>query len=156
MKFLLYNLATAKEPWADEVSELYKRKISFFVPLEIQTLKAKKSAREDADFKRNEESELILKNLNFDDCVLLFDERGLVLDSIQFSKKIENILGSSKKRAVFIIGGAFGVNEAIRQRADIKVALSPMVMNHLMAQAVSLEQIYRAFTIIKRIPYHNI
>lgn len=156
MKFILYNLATAKEAWADEVSELYKKKISFFVPFEIQSLKAKKSAREDADFKRNEESELILKNLNSDDFVVLFDERGSSFDSLQFAKKIENILGSSKKRAIFIIGGAFGVNENIRQRADLKISLSPLVMNHLMAQAVSLEQIYRAFTIIKKLPYHNI
>lgn len=156
MKFFLYNLATAKEPWADEACELYKKKISHFVPFEIQTLKAKKSAREDADFKRKEESELILKNINSDDYVILFDERGSTFDSIQFSKKIENILGSSKKRAIFVIGGAFGVNEDVRKRADLKVCLSPMVMNHLMAQAMSLEQIYRAFTIIKKIPYHNI
>lgn len=156
MKFILYNLATAKEPWADTVSELYTKKISFFTPFEIQSLKPKKTARDDADFKRNEESNLILKNLQKDDFVVLFDERGQTLDSLQFAKKIENILGSSKKRAIFIIGGAFGVNEEVRQRVDLKVALSPMVMNHLMAQAMSLEQIYRAFTIIKQIPYHNI
>ncbi|MEN0057648.1 MAG: 23S rRNA (pseudouridine(1915)-N(3))-methyltransferase RlmH [Bdellovibrio sp.] len=156
MKFILYNLATAKEPWAEQVCELYKKKISHFVPFDIQSLKAKKSAREDADFKKAEESELILRNLNKDDFVVLFDERGSVLDSLQFAKKIENILGSSKKRAVFIIGGAFGVSEEVRQRADLKISLSPMVMNHLMAQAMSLEQIYRAWTIIKKIPYHNI
>ena len=152
----MYNLATAKEDWSEVASELYKKKISYFMPIEIQTLKAKKSSREDQDYKRNEESELLLKNLTQDDYVILFDERGNSLDSIQFSKKIELVLSSSKKRAVFIIGGAFGVNEDVRTRANLKVALSPMVMNHLMAQAMSLEQIYRAFTIIKRIPYHNI
>ena len=156
MKFVLYNLATAKEDWAVEATEMYKKKISFFMPLEIQTLKAKKSAREDSEFKKNEESELILKNLSADDYVVLFDERGSVLYSIAFSKKIENILLTSKKRCVFIIGGAFGVNEDVRKRADFKVSLSPMVMNHLLAQIVSLEQIYRAFTIIKKIPYHNV
>ena len=156
MKVVLYNLATAKEDWAVEATEMYKKKISFFMPLEIQTLKAKKSAREDSEFKKNEESELILKNLSADDYVVLFDERGSVLYSIAFSKKIENILLTSKKRCVFIIGGAFGVNEDVRKRADFKVSLSPMVMNHLLAQIVSLEQIYRAFTIIKKIPYHNV
>ncbi len=156
MKFVLCNLATAKEDWAVEASELYRKKISFYMPFEIQSLKAKKSAREDADYKRNEESELILKSLSSDDYVVLFDERGSVLDSIAFSKKIENILITSKKRCVFIIGGAFGVNESVRQRADLKISLSPMVMNHLLAQVVSLEQIYRAFTIIKKIPYHNV
>lgn len=156
MKFVLCNLATAKEDWAVEASKLYRKKISFYMPFEIQSLKAKKSAREDADYKRNEESELILKSLSSDDYVVLFDERGSVLDSIAFSKKIENILITSKKRCVFIIGGAFGVNESVRQRADLKISLSPMVMNHLLAQVVSLEQIYRAFTIIKKIPYHNV
>jgi 23S rRNA (pseudouridine1915-N3)-methyltransferase len=156
MKFILYNLATAKEPWAEQASELYKKKINHFISFDIQTLKAKKSAREDADFKRNEESELLLKNINSDDFVVLFDERGTVFDSLKFAQKVENILGSSKKRAIFIIGGAFGVNEDVRKRADLKVNLSPMVMNHLMAQTMSLEQIYRAFTIIKKIPYHNI
>jgi 23S rRNA (pseudouridine1915-N3)-methyltransferase len=156
MKFILYNLATAKEPWAEQASELYKKKINHFISFDIQTLKAKKSAREDADFKRNEESELLLKNINSDDFVVLFDERGTAFDSLKFAQKVENILGSSKKRAIFIIGGAFGVNEDVRKRADLKVNLSPMVMNHLMAQTMSLEQIYRAFTIIKKIPYHNI
>ncbi|MNT56711.1 Ribosomal RNA large subunit methyltransferase H [compost metagenome] len=135
---------------------MYRKKINHFISFEIQTLKAKKSAREDADFKRNEESDLILKNISSDDYVVLFDERGVAFDSIKFSQKVENILGSSKKRAIFIIGGAFGVNDDVRKRADLKVCLSPMVMNHLMAQAMSLEQIYRAFTIIKKIPYHNI
>lgn len=156
MKFVLCNLATAKEEWAVTATELYRKKISFFMPLEIQTLKAKKTAREDADFKRNQESETILASLSSDDYVVLFDERGSVLDSVSFSKKIENILQTSKKRCVFIIGGAYGVNEEVRSRADLKISLSPMVMNHLLAQVVGLEQIYRAFTIIKKIPYHNV
>lgn len=150
------NLATAKEAWADEVNELYRKKISFFTPFEVLSLKPKKSARDDADYKRSEEAALILKSLSKDDFVVLLDERGSSLDSLQFAKKIETVLGSSKKRAVFIIGGAFGVTEEVRLRADLKVSLSPMVMNHLMAQAMLLEQIYRAFTIIKKIPYHNI
>ena len=156
MKLVLYNLATAKEPWAEQVTELYKKKISHFVPLDILALKAKKSAREDSDYKKKEESDLILKNLTTDDYVILLDERGVSLDSLKFSKKIETAIGSSKKRCVFIIGGAFGVNEEVRTRAQLVVSLSPMVMNHLMAQAMLLEQVYRAFTIIHKIPYHNI
>lgn len=156
MKFVLYNLATAKEPWADLATELYKKKISHFTSFEIVILKPKKSAREDAEFKKKEESELILKNLTPDDYVVLLDERGQTLDSLKFAKKIESILGSSKKRCVLIIGGAFGVSEEVRARAQLVVSLSPMVFNHLMAQAVLLEQLYRAFTIIHKIPYHNI
>lgn len=155
MKFVLYNLATAKEAWADEAARLYTQKISHFNPFEIQTLKPKKSSREDAAVKKKEESELILSSLSNDDFVVLFDERGKSFNSIEFSKKVESILSSSKKRAVFIIGGAYGVSDEVRSRAQLVVTLSPMVMNHLLAQTVALEQIYRAFTIIRNLPYHN-
>lgn len=155
MKFVLYNLATAKEAWADEAARLYTQKISHFNPFEIQTLKPKKSSREDAAVKKKEESELILSSLSNDDFVILFDERGKSFNSIEFSKKMESVLSSSKKRAVFIIGGAYGVSDEVRSRAQLVVTLSPMVMNHLLAQTVALEQIYRAFTIIRNLPYHN-
>lgn len=152
----MYNLATAKEAWADEAARLYTQKISHFNPFEIQTLKPKKSSRDEAAQKKKEESDLILSSLSSDDFVVLFDERGKSFNSIEFSKKIENILSSSKKRAVFIIGGAYGVSDEVRSRAQLVVTLSPMVMNHLLAQTVALEQIYRAFTILRNLPYHNI
>lgn len=155
MKFILYNLATAKEAWADEAARLYTQKISYFTPFEIQTLKPKKSSREEAAQKKKEESELILSTLSKEDFVILFDERGKTFNSIEFSKKLESVLSSSKKRGVFIIGGAYGVNDEVRARAQLVVTLSPMVMNHLLAQTVALEQIYRAFTILKNLPYHN-
>ena len=155
MKFVMYNMATAKEAWATEASELYTKKVSFFVPFEIKTLNVKKSARDEANFKRDEESRVILDQIQTEDYLVLLDERGKPFDSIQFSSKIEKILGSSKKKAIFVIGGAYGVNDSVRARADLVVSLSPMVMNHLLAQVVTLEQIYRAFTIIKKLPYHN-
>lgn len=156
MKFVLYNLATAKEPWADEAARLYTQKINHFTAFEIQTLKPKKSSRDEATVKKKEESELILSSLLPGDFVVLFDERGKSMNSIDFSKRIDAILMSSKKRAVFIIGGAYGVNDEVRARADLQVSFSPMVMNHLLAQTVALEQIYRAFTILKNLPYHNL
>ena len=155
MKFVLYNLATAKEPWAEEAARLYTQKISHFVSFEIQTLKPKKSSRDESAVKKKEESELILNSLGSDDYVVLFDERGKSFNSIEFSKKIETVLSSSKKRAVFVIGGAYGVADEVRSRAQLVVTLSPMVMNHILAQTVALEQIYRSFTILKNLPYHN-
>ena len=156
MKFVLYNLATAKEPWAEEAARLYLQKISYFTPFQIQTLKPKKSSRDESAQKQKEESELILSTLSSDDFVILFDERGKSFDSIEFSKKIGSVLSSSKKRAVFIVGGAYGVSDEVRARAQLVVSLSPMVMNHLLAQTVALEQIYRAFMILKNLPYHNV
>lgn len=156
MKITFYNLATAKEPWAEAACELYQKKISYFAKFEIQNLKPKKSSRDDAEYKRNEESALLLSHLSNDDYVILFDEKGQALGSIEFSKKLDVAISSSKKRIVFIIGGAFGVNDEVKNRANLKVNLSSMTMNHLVAQVMSMEQIYRAFTILKNMPYHNI
>jgi 23S rRNA (pseudouridine1915-N3)-methyltransferase len=155
MKFVLCNLATAKEPWADEAARLYTAKINHYTAFEIQTLKPKKSARDEAAQKKKDESDLILSSLLTSDYVVAFDERGKVFNSHEFAKKIDHILMSSKKRAVFVIGGAYGFTDEVRERADLVISLSPMVMNHLLAQTVALEQIYRAFTILKNIPYHN-
>lgn len=155
-KIVFYHFATAKEAWADQAADLYQKKISYFFKFEIVALKPRKSAREDAEYKKNEEGKLLLENIQSDDFVVLFDEKGKSFNSIEFSKKIEAILGSAKKRLVFVIGGAYGVSEDIKNRADLKITLSPMTMNHLLAQTVALEQIYRGFTILKNLPYHNI
>lgn len=156
MKLILLNLATAKEDWAELANALYLKKIKHYAPFEVVSLKPKKSAREDSAIKKAEESQLLLEWVQSDDYVILFDERGKSLDSLMFSKKIEQILGSGKKRLVFVIGGAYGVTEDFRQRSDLVVTLSPMVMNHVVAQVMALEQIYRAYTIMKGLPYHNI
>lgn len=89
------------------------------------------------------------------DEVILFDERGKSYDSRGFSKELERKLGGGKKRIVFIIGGAYGVDDRIRAVAKSQICMSSFVLNHLVAQTVALEQIYRALCIYKNIPYHN-
>lgn len=155
MKFVLLTCASASETWSDEAFELYQKKISPFIGFEIKELKIKKSSRDDRESKVKSDSDALISELRPDDYVILFDERGDIIDSRKFSERISQILLSSKKRAVFIIGGAYGVDERVRQRAQLKISFSKMVMNHLVAQVVALEQIYRAFTILKNLPYHN-
>ncbi len=155
MKFVLLTCATASEDWADQVDELYSKKITPFIPFEIKRLKIKKASREDRDQKLKSDSDALLAEVKPDDYVVLFDERGDVLESRKFAQKIESILNSGKKRTIFIIGGAYGVDERVRTRAQLKVSLSKMVLNHLVAQTVVLEQIYRSFAILKNLPYHN-
>lgn len=156
MKAILFDFKTAKEEWFDLAVKTYVKKINPFIDFEITSLKSAKSDRDDAQSKKKQESTDLLKKITNDDYVFLFDEAGKDFDSAAFSKQIEASLMSGKKRMVFIIGGAYGVSDEIKSRAQVKVALSKMVMNHLVAETVALEQIYRSFTIIKRIPYHNI
>ena len=155
MKFVLLTCASASETWSDEAQALYRKKISPFVSFEIKELKIKKISRDDKDLRVKSDSEQILQEIKPDDYVVLFDERGESLDSRKFAQKVEKILLSGKKRALFIIGGAYGVDDRVRERAQLKMSFSKMVMNHLVAQTVALEQIYRSFAILRNLPYHN-
>lgn len=155
MKFEFVHLISAHEKWAETAMSVYTEKISHFINFEIKDLGSVKSSRENPENKVKAESEKLLKYFKPDDFIVLFDERGETPDSIQFAKKIEKIMNSGKKRTVFIIGGAYGVGQDVRSRANLTISLSTMVLSHLVAEVVALEQIYRAFTILKNLPYHN-
>jgi 23S rRNA (pseudouridine1915-N3)-methyltransferase len=141
--------------WLKEVQQNYGQKIKPFGAFEIKEIKPKKHGRGQADFKKNAESELILDQIKDQDLVVLLDEKGKDLDSIQFSQKMARWQNSGKKRLVFVIGGAYGVSEDVKVRAQESIRLSSLTFNHWMAQAVLLEQIYRAHAILKGLPYHN-
>ena len=142
--------------WFDHCQEIYLEKISHFCKIGVLHLKSPSLDRDQSSEKLKAEEAILLKRLTTDDYVILLDERGKKFDSMQFADAHVKAISSGKKRLVFVIGGAFGVTEAVKQRANLVLCLSTLVMNHLIAEAVLLEQIYRSFTIQKRIPYHNI
>jgi 23S rRNA (pseudouridine1915-N3)-methyltransferase len=155
MKFIFLTCASAQEDWAEQAISNYTQKIKPFVPFEVKNLKLKKSGREEAEVKKKNDSDQILKEIDESDFIVLFDEKGETLDSKAFSQKLNQVLLSGKKRIVWIIGGAYGVDDRVKARANLKISFSKMVMNHLVAQTVALEQIYRGFAILKNLPYHN-
>ena len=155
MKFVLVTCNSTTEKWSELASDLYQNKISHLVPFEIKNLKLKKNSRGQSHEKVKADSAEIQSEIQPGDYVVLFDETGSEFDSVQYSKKIQQIQNLGKKRALFVIGGAFGVTPELKARADLKVCLSKMVMNHLVAETVALEQLYRALTILKNLPYHN-
>lgn len=155
MKFELVHISSAQEEWSDQAIDLYREKINHFIPFTVVHLKPKKASRDSKDHKMQAEAQSFLAYLKPDDLVIILDERGKKMDSKQFAATIEKTLHSGKKRVLFIVGGAFGLSDEIQKKANLKISLSDMVMNHLVAQVVVLEQIYRAFTILKNLPYHN-
>jgi 23S rRNA (pseudouridine1915-N3)-methyltransferase len=155
MKWTLYDFKTAKEPWYDEAEELYLKKIKPFTAFEVIHLKTLKSDRNESELKRKFEEKALLEKLTKDDFVILLDEKGKKMNSIEFSGLVRQASESGKKRGVFLIGGAFGVTDEIKKMAARQISMSDMTMNHLVAEVVLMEQFYRAQTILKGIPYHN-
>lgn len=155
MKWALYDFKTAREPWFEEAEKVYTKKISPLAPFEIQHLKTIRADREDAELKKKFESKVLLEKITSDDYVILLDEKGKKLSSVEFANAVQAANESGKKRGVFLIGGAFGVSDDVKKRAQKTICLSDMTMNHLVAETMLLEQYYRALTILNRIPYHN-
>jgi len=155
MKFILLTFESSRETWSEAAFALYTKKIGALVSFERQVFKSPSKDRKEAEEKKRVEAEVLLQKLLPADFVILCDEIGKTLTSRAFATKVQDVMSSGKKRCVFVVGGAFGVSEGVKARADYTLQLSSMTMNHLVAQTVLLEQIFRSMTIWKGIPYHN-
>ncbi len=155
MKLAFLFVGGQKEPWLEELTHEYQAKIGHFVQTDIIRLKPSKQARASSLAKVSDEAQEILRYVKKEDILIVCDERGEEVDSKKFSAKLVQLFERGRPRIVVIIGGAFGLSDEIRNRADWKWSLSKLVFNHHIAQAVALEQVYRAFAIWKNLPYHN-
>ena len=156
MKILLLTAHASNPSWCDEALAEYSKKISFFANFEIKKIKTKKIERDAAELKRAEDSKSLLAAIESSDFVILLDEKGKNLDSVSFAQKFQQVIDQSHKKIVFVIGGPYGVDSSIRRRAQLTVSMSSWTFNHWIAQLALIEQVYRAFTIVKGIPYHNV
>ena len=102
-----------------------------------------------------EEGRRILKSLRDGDFVILLDERGKMMDSIRFAEFLELKHSDATRRLAFIVGGAFGFSPEVYGRGDMKLSLSRLTFSHQLVPLIFIEQLYRAFTIIRGTPYHH-
>ncbi len=133
----------------------YAERIGHYLPFEIKVipeLRNTKSLSEQQQ--KTQEGELLLKQLQPSDTVVLLDEHGTEHRSVEFAAWLQKKQNSAR-RLVFIIGGPYGFSEAVYKRANEMVSLSRMTFSHQMVRLVFTEQIYRACTIIKGEPYHH-
>ena len=139
------------ESWIEDGIERYQKRLR--KPLNVEWILLPHSSREGLQA-RQEESERVLARINDDEFVLLLDERGDAYDSPAFSKLL---LGVTEKgrRIVILIGGAYGVNDELRARADAVVSLSPLVFPHQLVRLILVEQLYRSQEIASGSPYHH-
>jgi 23S rRNA (pseudouridine1915-N3)-methyltransferase len=155
MKLALVFVGGQKEKWLTDLTADYEKKLGYFCQTEIIRVRPSRLARGSAEQKLAEETLDLLKVIKKDDLLIVCDEKGDAVSSKKFSDKLIKFFERGKPRVVILIGGAFGFGPEIRARADWVWSLSPLTFNHHIAQAVLLEQTYRAFAIWKNLPYHN-
>jgi len=133
----------------------YVERIGHYMPFELLTIPELKNTKSLTEQQQKQsEGELIIKQLQPSDTVVLLDEHGRELRSVEFARWLEQ-KRSTARRLVFVIGGPYGFSEAVYRRASELLSLSKMTFSHQMIRLVFTEQVYRACTIIRGEPYHH-
>lgn len=136
--------------------EEFTRRISRYFKAEWSIIPVPKNAAmmNEMDLKKKE-GEIILDWLKKDDYLVVLDERGKQMSSEGLANFIQARANASTRQLIFLIGGAFGMDEAVLQRADFKWSLSQLVFPHQLVRLILAEQVYRACTILKNEKYHH-
>ncbi|MDE6953496.1 MAG: 23S rRNA (pseudouridine(1915)-N(3))-methyltransferase RlmH [Erysipelotrichales bacterium] len=159
MKIKLIVVGKLKEKYLVAGIKEYQKRISGYTNIEIievadERIPDKASLAQEAMVKVKE-GRKILDKIKQDDYVILLDVGGKELDSIAFSKHLEQCMINGKSTIDFVIGGSLGHGEEILQRADFRLSFSPMTFPHQLMRLILIEQIYRAFKIMKNETYHK-
>lgn len=155
MKVTLLTMGKTDVRWVREGLDLYRSRLGHYVPFTLNELPELKnaSALTQAQIKEREGA-LLLGQVKPADEVILLDERGRQLRSVELAAWLQERLNRGRD-LVFVIGGAYGFSEAVYARADGSLSLSKMTFSHQMVRTIFVEQLYRACTILRGEPYHH-
>lgn len=156
MKITLVCIGKTDDKYIQEGIDKYNKRLKHYITFNIVVLPDVKNVKNLSQSQQKEkEAELFNKHIQNTDCVVLLDERGKEYSSIEFSSFLEKKMIASVQHIVFLVGGPYGFSEEIKQRANSLVSLSKMTFSHQMVRLFFVEQIYRAYTIMKGEPYHH-
>ncbi|QQL51342.1 23S rRNA (pseudouridine(1915)-N(3))-methyltransferase RlmH [Mucilaginibacter ginkgonis] len=156
MKITLITVGKTEDAYVKEGIDKYLKRLKHYCKAEIVDLPELKNTKAlSEDQQKSKEAELILKRINATDFVILLDENGTEYTSVKFSNYLNNKAIASISNLVFVVGGPYGFDRTVHERANDKLSLSKMTFSHQMVRLFFVEQLYRAFTIIKGEPYHH-
>ncbi len=156
MKIVLLTIGKTSEKYLIEGITQYQKRLKHYTQFEMIEIPNLKNAKNFSNAElMKKEGELILKQVQSSDHLVLLDDKGKDFTSPKFAKKIQDWMLSGKKRIVFLVGGAYGFSEAVYSRGNEKISLSRMTFSHQMVRLFFVEQIYRGYTILNNEPYHH-
>ncbi len=157
MKLQFWSIGKPHEPYIKPGVEDFTGRINKYFSADWLIIPPPKNAGvlKEAELKK-QESKTLLIALQKEDVLVLLDERGKQFSSPEVAQLIQQQANESAKRVVFLIGGAFGVDEEVKKRANITWGLSKLVFPHMLVRLILAEQVYRACTILRNEKYHHI
>ena len=156
MNIKLIVISKTDQPYLQEGIDIYVKRLHHYTNFEIDVIPALKDQKGASPEEIKErEAALLLKRLEGADRIILLDEHGKEHTSVGFSQYLQKQMNASTRNLVFVVGGAFGFAPSVYSVAHDKISLSQMTFNHQMVRLFFVEQLYRAFTILRHEPYHN-
>ena len=156
MNIKLLAVGKTDNPALQQLIDMYEKRLSYYINFELQLLpdiKNSKSLSEEQQ--KAKEGELILGNVASSHHLILLDERGKELTSVAFADELQKKMNAGIKQLTFVIGGPYGFSKEVYDRANSKLSLSKLTFSHQMIRLFFVEQLYRAFTILRNEPYHH-
>ena|SRR6185369_1233417 len=147
MKLVILSIGKEKDVLTEDVVKHFEMRLLRYLPVEWLYIPHEST--------KVKEGEKLLDHIRKEDYVVVLDEKGRDMKSEALAELIENRMVDSVKRMVFIIGGAYGVSDAVHIRANYTWKLSSLVFPHMLVRIILLEQLYRAMTILKGEKYHH-
>ena len=159
MKIKIICVGKLKEKYLRDGILEYKKRLSSYTHFEIIEVSDEKipqnASLAQEDIVKKKESQRIIDKIKPQDYIILLDVNAKQMDSITFSKKIESLMIEGKSSLVFVIGGSLGHSEEIKKMAHLRLSFSEMTFPHQLMRLILIEQIYRAFKIMKNETYHK-
>ncbi len=157
MKITLILNGKTEDDYIVKGFSIYENRLKHYISFETIVIPALKNTKAlSIELQKQKEGELIIKNIQTSDKLILLDENGKEYNSVGFSDLIQKEMNSGIKNLVFAVGGPYGFSEEIYKRANGKLSLSKMTFSHQMVRLFFVEQVYRAMTILKNEPYHHL
>ena len=156
MKTVLLVVGKTVEKYFVQAIDEYVQRTKHYITFDLEVIPELKNTKNLSEEQQKEkEGELILKSLQPGDTVVLLDEHGKEMRSLEFADYMKRKLNTTNRRLVFIIGGPYGFSPAVYEVAQEKLSLSKMTFSHQMIRLIFVEQLYRAMTIMRGEPYHH-
>jgi 23S rRNA (pseudouridine1915-N3)-methyltransferase len=156
MKILFWSVGKQHENYVKEGVEDFTKRISKYFKVDWVIIPPVKNAASLSEQEqKKKEGENILQLLSKDDYLVVLEERGKQINSVALADFLQSRANESTRLLIFLIGGAYGLDEAVLQRANYKWSLSPLVFPHQLVRLILSEQVYRACTILKNEKYHH-
>lgn len=159
MKIKLLAIGKTDNQSLQDLIQTYENRLKHYINFELEIIPDLKNSKNLSEsLQKEKEGERILSKLQNTDELILLDEKGVEFRSVEFSDFLQKKMNAGIKQLVFVIGGPYGFSTSVYEKAigkQKKLSLSKMTFSHQMIRLFMVEQIYRAFTILKNEPYHH-